>query len=218
VSLASLASRHGTPLYVYSAAMIRARLDAFRRSFHSVPHTLCYSVKANSTLGILRLVASAGAGFDVVSGGELQRVLGVKRKAASSVVFSGVGKTAAEMELALRSEILLFNIESASELKLLAATAARLKKPAANRGGVNPTFRQRLTRIFRLDWHRHKFGVPIPQALTLYAEAAKQPYLKVVGVSVHHRGRRSPMSFVSSGTGTRGRSGSRLRERGHDIR
>ena len=123
VALESLAQRHGTPLYVYSAAMIRARMNAFRRAFHSIPHTLCYSVKANSTLAILRLVAAEGAGFDVVSGGELQRVLRVSRKpasrvasqvasrvpnkAANKVVFSGVGKTAAEMELALRSGILL---------------------------------------------------------------------------------------------------------------
>jgi len=185
VSLASLASRHGTPLYVYSAAMIRARLDAFRRAFHSIPHTLCYSVKANSTLGILRLVASAGSGFDVVSGGELQRVLRVNRRAASKVVFSGVGKTAAEMELALRSGILLFNLESASELKLLAATAARLKKPAAIAVRVNPDVPAKTHPYISTGLHQHKFGVPIPQARALYAEAAKQPYLKVSGVSVH---------------------------------
>src|SRR5208282_5198451 len=112
VPLERLAERYGTPLYVYSVAMIRARLNAFAHSFRSIPHTLCYSVKANSTLAILRMVAGEGAGFDVVSGGELQRVLRVNRKAAGKVVFSGVGKNAAEMELALRSGILLFNIES----------------------------------------------------------------------------------------------------------
>ncbi len=85
VSLEALAAKHGTPLYVYSTAMIRARLRAFTRAFHSIPHTLCYSVKANSTLAILRLMAGEGAGFDVVSGGELQRVLRVSRKAASKV-------------------------------------------------------------------------------------------------------------------------------------
>src|SRR5271168_3796969 len=87
VDLETLAERHGTPLYVYSSAMIRARLNAFARAFHSAPHTLCYSVKANSTLDILRLIARADAGFDVVSGGELERVLKISRKAAGQVVF-----------------------------------------------------------------------------------------------------------------------------------
>ena len=201
VSLESLAARHGTPLYVYSAAMIRARMNAFGRAFHSIPHTLCYSVKANSTLAILRLVAGEGAGFDVVSGGELQRVLRVSRKAASrvesqaasrvasKVVFSGVGKTAAEMELALRSGILLFNIESASELSLLSATATRLKtqlkKPAAVAVRVNPDVSTKTHPYISTGLHQHKFGVPIPEALALYAQAAKQPYLEVAGVSVH---------------------------------
>jgi diaminopimelate decarboxylase len=185
VPLEDLAARHGTPLYVYSAAMIRARLRAFEHAFQSITHTLCYSVKANSTLAILRLVASEGAGFDVVSGGELQRVLRANRKAASKIVFSGVGKTAAEMELALRSRILLFNIESASELTLLSATAAKLKKRAPVAVRVNPDVSAKTHPYISTGLHQHKFGVPIPEALTLYAEAAKQPYLKVAGVSVH---------------------------------
>jgi diaminopimelate decarboxylase len=218
VSLASLAARHGTPLYVYSAAMIRARLDAFRRSFHSIPHTLCYSVKANSTLGILRLVASAGAGFDAVSGGELQRVLGVNRKAASSVVFSGVGKTAAEMELALRSGILLFNLESASELKLLAATAARLKKPAAIAVRVNPDVPAKTHPYISTGLHQHKFGVPIPEARALYAEAAKQPYLKVAGVSVHIGSQITDVGSFEAAIERVADLVRGLREQGHDIR
>ena len=187
VALENLAARHGTPLYVYSAAMIRARVNAFLHAFHSIPHTLCYSVKANSTLAILRLVAGEGAGFDVVSGGELQRVLRVSRKATSKpkVVFSGVGKTAAEMELAIRSGILLFNIESASELNLLSATATRLKKRAAVALRVNPDVSAKTHPYISTGLHQHKFGVPIPEARTLYAQAAKQPYLKVAGVSVH---------------------------------
>ena len=191
VALEKLAARHGTPLYVYSAAMIRARLNAFAHAFQSIPRTLCYSVKANSTLAILRLVASedAGAGFDVVSGGELQRVLRVSRKAKATlkprVVFSGVGKTAAEMELALRSGILLFNIESASELTLLAATATRLKKRAAVAVRVNPDVSAKTHPYISTGLHQHKFGVPIPDARTLYALAAQQTYLNVAGVSVH---------------------------------
>jgi diaminopimelate decarboxylase len=185
VALEGLAARYGTPLYVYSAAMIRARMRAFTRAFRSIPHTLCYSVKANSTLAILRLVAGEGAGFDVVSGGELQRVLRARPKAANTVVFSGVGKTAAEMELALRSGILLFNVESASELNLLSATATRLKKRAAVAVRVNPDVSAKTHPYISTGLHQHKFGVPIPEARSLYAQAAKQPYLTVAGVSVH---------------------------------
>ena len=191
VALADLAARHGTPLYVYSAAMIRARVNAFLHAFHSIPHTLCYSVKANSTLAILRLVVGEGSGFDVVSGGELHRVLRVSRKAPNKlkIVFSGVGKTAEEMELALRSGILLFNIESASELSLLSATATRLKtqlkKRAAVAVRVNPDVSTKTHPYISTGLHQHKFGVPIPEALALYAQAAKQPYLEVAGVSVH---------------------------------
>jgi diaminopimelate decarboxylase len=185
IALDRLAAQHGTPLYVYSAAMIRARLKAFRRAFRAIPHTLCYSVKANSTLAILRLVAGEGAGFDVVSGGELQRVVRVSRKPAAKVVFSGVGKTVAEMELALRSGILLFNVESASELNLLAATATRLKKRAAIAVRVNPDVSAKTHPYISTGLHQHKFGVPIPEAEALYARAAKEPYLSIAGVSVH---------------------------------
>ncbi|MGA8538013.1 MAG: diaminopimelate decarboxylase [Terriglobales bacterium] len=185
VSLETLAARHGTPLYVYSAAMIRARVNAFAHSFRSVRHTLCYSVKANSTLGTLRLLAAERTGFDVVSGGELQRVLRVNRNAASKVVFSGVGKTAEEMEIALRAGILLFNIESASELNLLSETATRLKTQAAVALRVNPDVSTKTHPYISTGLHQHKFGVPIPEAQMLYAQAAKQPHLKVAGVSVH---------------------------------
>jgi diaminopimelate decarboxylase len=217
-ALAGLADRHGTPLYVYSAAMIRARLHAFGRAFRSTPHTLCYSVKANSTLAILRLIAGEAAGFDVVSGGELQRVLRMHRKAANTVVFSGVGKTAAEMELALRSGILLFNIESASELNLLAATATRLKKQAAVAVRVNPDVSAKTHPYISTGLHQHKFGVPIPEAQTLYALAAKQHYLKVAGVSVHIG---SQITDVGSFQATLERVAGLvrvLREQGHDIR
>src|SRR5581483_9152834 len=114
----------------YSASTIRDRLQAFDQAFRRIPHTICYSVKANSNLSILRLLGRLGCGFDVVSGGELQRVLTINRKAAKSAVFSGVGKTIQEMELALRCGVLLFNIESEGELLRLGETAARLKRTA----------------------------------------------------------------------------------------
>jgi len=222
VALESLAARHRTPLYVYSAAMIRARVKAFDRAFHSIPHTLCYSVKANSTLAILRLVAGEGAGFDVVSGGELQRVLRVSRKStgrvASKVVFSGVGKSAEELELALRSGILLFNIESASELTLLSATATRLKKRAAVAVRVNPDVSTKTHPYISTGLHQHKFGVPIPEARTLYAQAAKQPYMTVAGVSVHIGSQITDVSTFREALERVAGLVRTLRGRGHDIR
>ncbi len=219
VALEGLAARYGTPLYIYSAAMIRARVTAFARAFHSIPHTLCYSVKANSTLAILRLLADEGTGFDVVSGGELQRVLRVDRKATNKpkVVFSGVGKTAAEMELALRSGILLFNIESASELNLLAATARRLKKQAAVAVRVNPDVSAKTHPYISTGLHQHKFGVPIPEAQTLYTQAAKQPYLKVAGVSVHIGSQITDVGSFQEALERVADLIRALREKGHDI-
>ncbi len=218
VALESLAERHGTPLYVYSAAMIRARLHTFAQAFQSIPHTLCYSVKANSTLAILQLMTGERVGFDVVSGGELQRVLRVRRKAARNVVFSGVGKTAAEMELALRSGILLFNIESTSELNLLSATATRLKKQAAVAVRVNPDVSAKTHPYISTGLHQNKFGVPIPEARTLYTLAAKQPYLKVAGVSVHIGSQITDVGSFQAALERVADLVRGLREQGHDIR
>jgi len=218
VALDGLAARHGTPLYVYSAAMIRARLNAFADAFQSIPHTLCYSVKANSTLAILRLVSGEGAGFDVVSGGELQRVLRANRKAATKVVFSGVGKTAAEMELALLSGILLFNIESASELTLLAATATRLQKQASVAVRVNPDVSAKTHPYISTGLHQHKFGVPIPEARMLYAAAAKQSYLQVAGVSVHIGSQITDVGTFREALERVADLVRDLRQQGHDVR
>jgi diaminopimelate decarboxylase len=218
--LEALAARYATPLYVYSAAMIRARAKAFAHAFRSNPHTICYSVKANSTLAILRLLADEGTGFDVVSGGELQRVLRVNRKATSKlkVVFSGVGKTATEMELALRSGILLFNIESVSELNLLSATATRLQKRAAVAVRVNPDVSAKTHPYISTGLHQHKFGVPIPEALTLYAQAAQQAYLKVAGVSVHIGSQITDVGSFQEALERVAELVRLLRRQGHDIR
>lgn len=218
VPLERLAERHGTPLYVYSAEMIRARIRAFQRAFRSVPYTLCYSVKANSTLGILRLIARQGAGFDVVSGGELERVLRVKPQAASSVVFSGVGKTAPEMELALKAGILLFNVESASELRTLAETAARLKKEAQIAVRVNPDVSAKTHPYISTGLHEHKFGVPIPEARHLYDEAAKHKYLSVAGVSVHIGSQITDLSNFQDALLRVAEFVRHLRREGHEIR
>ncbi len=183
--LAPLAKKFGTPLYVYSAETIRRRYRDFDSAFRVFPHTVCYSVKANSNLAILRLLAGMGCGFDVVSGGELERVLHVERRAAKKVVFSGVGKTAAEMDAALKAGILLFNIESESELELLSERAERRRITARVALRVNPDVPAETHPYISTGLHRHKFGVPIHDAPRLYARAADSLFLEVAGVSVH---------------------------------
>ncbi|MGB8985968.1 MAG: diaminopimelate decarboxylase [Candidatus Sulfotelmatobacter sp.] len=185
VPLAKLVERYGSPLYVYSATAILQRLADFQNAFHSVPHTVCYSVKANSNVNILRLLAREGCGFDVVSGGELERVLIADRRAAKKVVFSGVGKSRAEMIAALKAGILLFNVESESELWLLAECAARSRKVARIALRVNPDVAADTHPYISTGLRKHKFGVPIRNARELYAKASVSRYLKVAGVSVH---------------------------------
>jgi diaminopimelate decarboxylase len=185
MALPKLAAQYGTPLYVYSSAMIRERYDAFDAAFQGVPHTICYSVKANSNLTILRLLAKKGCGFDVVSGGELERVLIADRKAAKKVVFSGVGKTREELTAAVKAGIFLFNVESESELWALAECAARLHKAAPVAMRVNPDVAAETHPYISTGLHKHKFGVPIGDARALYAKASGARYLTVRGVSVH---------------------------------
>jgi diaminopimelate decarboxylase len=183
--MAKLAEKFGTPLYVYSANTIRQRFHRFDSAFGKYPHTICYSVKANSNLNLLRILSKMGAGFDVVSGGELERVLQADRKAASRVVFSGVGKTAPEMDLALRAGILLFNLESEAELHVLAERAAKLRKRAGVAFRVNPHVHAKTHPYITTGLREHKFGVNIDEAPRLYAEAAEQDWLEPVGISVH---------------------------------
>ncbi len=185
VPLRQLAQQHGTPLYVYSATAIRRRYQQFDEAFRDCEHTVCYSVKANSNLSILRLLASLGCGFDIVSGGELQRVRLASPKSSSQVVFSGVGKLPQEIDLALRSGILLFNVESASELRLLAARATHLRKTARFAIRVNPDVDARTHPYISTGLHEHKFGVPMREAPDLYRLGAESRHLKAAGVSVH---------------------------------
>jgi diaminopimelate decarboxylase len=185
VDLSRLAERYGTPLYVYSATTIRERARAFQHAFRKVDHTVCYSVKANSNLTILRMLAGLGCGFDVVSGGELERVLRVDRRAAKKVVFSGVGKRSDEIESALKAGILLFNVESESELSLLAECASQLKRNAQVALRVNPDVPAKTHPYISTGLHQHKFGIPISEARSLYARALGAKRLKMRGVSVH---------------------------------
>ena len=185
VSLELLARRHGTPLYVYSADQIVERLELFQNAFEGRDHLVCYAVKANSALAILKLLADRGAGFDIVSGGELERVLAAAPEAVGRVVYSGVGKTAAEIDLALSSGILEFNVESEAELKLLAARAAKLKRKARFALRVNPDVFADTHPYISTGLREHKFGIDIRRAPALYKSAANSRWLEAHGVSVH---------------------------------
>ena len=185
VSLEALAKRHGTPLYVYSADQIVERLSLFQQAFAGRDHLVCYAVKANSALAILKLLADHGAGFDIVSGGELERVLVAAPEAIGRVVFSGAGKTAAEIDKALSLGILEFNVESQAELELLGTRAARLKKQARFALRVNPDVFAETHPYISTGLREHKFGVDIRQALAIYKSAASNRWLQAHSVSVH---------------------------------
>jgi diaminopimelate decarboxylase len=185
VRLDSLARQYGTPLYVYSADHILARLEMFRQPFEQRSTLICYSVKANSALAILKLLYQTGAGFDIVSGGELERVLAVDPKAAERVVFSGVGKTAPEMDAAIRAGILIFNVESEAELELLADRARRLRTPVRFALRVNPDVFAETHPYISTGLREHKFGIDIRRARKVYAAASRHKYLQAAGVSVH---------------------------------
>jgi diaminopimelate decarboxylase len=185
VSLPSLAEKYGTPLYVYSAGQILERYQLFSKAFAHREHLICYSVKANSNLSILKLLARRGSGFDIVSGGELQRILEVDKKAARRVVFSGVGKTAAEIDLALSAGILIFNVESESEVALLAERASRRRVRARVALRVNPDVFAETHPYISTGLREHKFGIDIKAARPVYQEIKRSRYLDPVGISVH---------------------------------
>ena len=185
VPVSYLAEKYGTPLYVYSGSTIRERYRAFDAAFKRVPRTICYSVKANSNLTVLKLLFKLGAGFDVVSGGELERVLRVSRRAARNVVFSGVGKTAAEIDAALKANILIFNVESEGELELLSQRASRMRKKARMALRVNPDVFAETHPYISTGLREHKFGIALRDVGDLYTHAARSRYLDVAGVSVH---------------------------------
>ncbi|MDR1889762.1 MAG: diaminopimelate decarboxylase [Zoogloeaceae bacterium] len=186
--LAHIAAQFGTPCYVYSRAALTANLREFQAALAAHPlgvgGLVCYAVKANSNLAILNLFARMGAGFDIVSGGELQRVLAAGAD-AGKVVFSGVGKSATEMEQALAAGILCFNVESTAELERLDAAAGRQGKKAPVSLRVNPDVDPGTHPYISTGLKSAKFGVPIADAPALYERAARMPNLEVVGVDCH---------------------------------
>ena len=185
VSLEFLARRYDTPLFVYSADQIVERLGFFQAAFSGQDHLVCYAVKANSALAILKLLAAHGSGFDIVSGGELQRIQAAAPDAVERVVFSGVGKTTAEIELALEAGILQFNVESEAELGLLAARACKLKRTARFALRVNPDVFADTHPYISTGLREHKFGIDIRQARRIYQSVAGNRWLEAYGVSVH---------------------------------
>jgi diaminopimelate decarboxylase len=183
--LSDLAHRFGTPLYCYAKNDLVGRYRAFDRAFKGTPHTICYSVKANSNISVLRTLAKEGAGFDVVSGGELERVVAAARGAGKKVVFSGVGKTPEEMLLALKRNILMFNVESEQELETLERVALKAKKKVQIAVRVNPHVSAATHPYISTGLQEHKFGVPIAESRILYSRAVQSRVLRPVGVSVH---------------------------------
>jgi len=184
VALDTLAERFGTPLYVYSRQALEDACQAYSDAFAETPHLICYAVKANSSLAILNLFARLGTGFDIVSGGELARVLAAGGD-PGKVVFSGVGKTADEMRAALDAGILCFNVESVSELHRLNRVAGELGKVAPVSFRVNPDVDPRTHPYISTGLKENKFGVPIADAPALYRLAASLPNLEITGIDCH---------------------------------
>ncbi len=184
VSLESIAERFGTPCYVYSRAALEASLNEFRDELDGVDALICYAIKANSNLAVLNVFARQGAGFDIVSGGELKRVLAAGAD-AKNVLFSGVGKTAAEMAFALEAGILCFNVESAAELERLNEVAGKLGKKAPISLRVNPNVDAKTHPYISTGLKENKFGVAYEDALDVYKQAAALPNLDVVGIDCH---------------------------------
>jgi diaminopimelate decarboxylase len=184
VALNALAERFGTPLYVYSRQALEEAYQAYAQAFADTPHLICYAVKANSSLAILNLFARLGTGFDIVSGGELARVLAAGGD-PGKVVFSGVGKTADEMRAALQAGILCFNVESVSELHRLNRVAGEQGKIAPVSFRVNPDVDPKTHPYISTGLKENKFGVPIADAPALYRLAASLPHLRITGIDCH---------------------------------
>ncbi len=183
-ALQDLARDHGTPLYVYSRNAMLAALGGYQRALAGRDHLICYAMKANSNLAVLQTFANAGCGFDIVSGGELERVLAAGGDPAK-VVFSGVGKTRAEMAQALRAGVSCFNVESESELELLSQVAVEVGRTARISLRVNPDVDPKTHPYISTGLKGNKFGVAHERAVATYRRAAALPGLEVAGIDCH---------------------------------
>ncbi len=184
VPLTQIADEHGTPAYVYSKNAIVSRFREYANALAGLPHRICYSVKANSNLAVLRTLASEGAGFDIVSGGELYRVIAAGGD-VRSVVFSGTGKTEAEIRFALEKEIHSFNCESETELELISQCAVALGRQASIALRVNPDVDAITHPYISTGLREHKFGIELAAAEEIYIRAAQLPSIAPEGVSCH---------------------------------
>ena len=184
VDLGDIAERFGTPCYVYSRATLERHWQVFDTALGSHPHLICYAVKANSSLAVLQVLARLGSGFDIVSAGELERVLRAGGD-PSRIVFSGVGKRAAEMRRALEVGIRCFNVESEAELDSLAAVAAETGHTAPVSIRVNPDVDAQTHPYISTGLRDNKFGIDVDRALEVYQRAAELPQLKVTGIDCH---------------------------------
>src|SRR3989442_30067 len=184
VSLQRIAGEVGTPTYIYSEQTLRRHVRVFDEAFQSVPHLICYAVKANSNINILSRFAEWGTGFDIVSGGELFRVL----RAGGSpekIIFAGVGKTAGEIRYALDAGILFFNVESSAELELIHNIARDTNRHARVSIRANPDVDPRTHPYISTGMQKHKFGISLPEARDLYRNTRAFSNVEVVGVQCH---------------------------------
>lgn len=184
VTLSAIAEQFGTPSYVYSRAALTNAFAAYRDALRDRPALVCYAVKANSNLGVLSVFAALGAGFDIVSGGELARVIAAGGD-PGKVVFSGVGKTRAEMRQALEAGIRCFNVESAAEVERLNEVAGQIGKRAPIALRVNPDVDPKTHPYISTGLKSNKFGVAFTEALDLYRRAASLPHLRISGIACH---------------------------------
>jgi diaminopimelate decarboxylase len=217
VSLRALADAVGTPTYVYSKATLLDAFAAYDRALRDVPHLTCYAVKANDNLGVLSTLARAGAGADIVSGGELFRALraGIPGR---RIIFSGIGKTREELRDALKADILLFNVESPSEVRVLDEVARGMGTRAPLALRVNPDVDPQTHPYIATGLKTAKFGIPIEEAPAVYAEAASRSGLEVVGVQMHIGSQLTTTAPIVDATARLAGLIKMLRERGIEIR
>lgn len=216
VPLARIAREVGTPVYVYSYATLERHWRVFEESFAGLPHLICFAMKANSNLAILRAITKMRGGFDIVSGGELFRAL-TAGAPADRIVYSGVGKTEEEMRYALKAGILQFNVESEEELHLLNRVAKETGKKAPVSIRVNPDINPRTHPYISTGLKKSKFGVPLKESLSLYETARRLPFLRIQGVGCHIGSQITKLSPFTDALGRVAKLVEALRKRGFSI-
>ncbi len=216
VSIADIASEVGTPFYCYSTATLSRHYRVFSEAFAEIPSLVCYAMKANSNQAVIKTFADLGAGADVVSEGELRRALAAGIP-GSKILFSGVGKTVQEIDFALASDILCFNIESEPELEVISARATALGKEAAVSFRINPDVDAKTHAKISTGKAEDKFGIPWKQASRIYARAAKLPGIRVTGIDMHIGSQIVDLEPFDSAFERLGDLVSELRQQGHTI-